>query len=89
MKDQNSDALKDHGTSIEPWAMHAARWARLGPPLRPYPEDLRRLKEAWLAVLPGGIPGRCIDVLSLGVTPEVALFPWAEKVSLRAIDSSE
>ena len=42
-----------------------------------------------MAALPGGIPGRCIEVLSLGVTPEVALFPWAEKVSLRAIDASE
>ena len=42
-----------------------------------------------MAALPGGIPGRCIEVLSLGVTPEVALFPWAKKVSLRAIDSSE
>ena len=69
--------------------MHAARWARLGPPLRPCPEDLPRLRAAWLAALPGGIPGRCIEVLSLGVTPEVALFPWAEKVSLRAIDASE
>lgn len=69
--------------------MHAARWARLGPPLRPCPEDLPRLKEAWLAALPGGLPGGCIEVLSLGVTPEVALFPWAEKVSLRALDASE
>jgi SAM-dependent methyltransferase len=85
----NRDALGDHGTAVEPWAMHAARWARLGPPLRPCPEDLRRLREAWADSLPCGIPGRRIDILSLGVTPEVALFPWADEISLSAIDSSE
>ena len=84
----NRDA-QTGGAPIEPWAMHAARWGRLGPPLRPCPEDLHRLHAAWAASLPDGIPARCIEILSLGVTPEVALFPWAEKASLRAIDSSE
>ena len=83
------DALQDHGVPSEPWAVFAARWARLGPPLRPCPEDLQRLQEAWRASLPGGIPRRRIEVLSLGVTPELALFPWAEQSSLRALDSSE
>ena len=88
MTDRQSDAQKSHGTPVEPWAVHAARWEKLGPPLRPYAEDLQRLRVAWLAARLGGISGRRVDVLALGVTPEVALFPWAEKVSLRAIDSS-
>jgi SAM-dependent methyltransferase len=50
---------------------------------------LQRLKETWVASLPAGIPGRRIDVLMLGVTPELALFPWAEQTSLRAVDSSK
>ena len=88
MTERQSDVQKDHAAPVEPWAMHAAHWGRLGPPLRPCAEDLPRLRDAWLAALPGGIPGRCVDLLALGVTPEVALFPWAEKVSLQAIDSS-
>ncbi len=89
MANPNRDAVKDHGRLIEPWAAFATTWARLGSPLRPCPEDLERLKAAWVTSLPAGIPGRCIDVLMLGVTPELALFPWAEKTSLRAIDASE
>jgi len=73
----------------EPWAAHAARWSQLGPPLRPCPEDLRRMHGAWRESLPAGIPGRRLDLLSLGVTPEIALFAWAADVHLTAIDSSE
>jgi SAM-dependent methyltransferase len=87
--DSDRHALGDNDAPDEPWAMHAARWGRLGPPLRPCAEDLRRLKEAWMASLPGGMPRGRIEILSLGVTPEVALFPWAVERSLTAIDSSE
>ncbi len=85
----HSDTAKDHGRFIEPWAAFATNWARLGSPLRPCEEDLQRLKVAWATSLPARIPGRRIDVLVLGVTPEIALFPWAEKTSLCAIDASE
>ena len=85
----NPDAAKENGRLIEPWAAHAISWARLASPLRPCPEDLQRLKETWVASLPAGIPGRRIEVLILGVTPELAVFPWAEQISLRAVDSSE
>ena len=85
----NRDAVDENGRLVEPWAAFATRWVRLASPLRPCPEDLQRLKEAWVTSLPAGIPGRCIDVLMLGVTPELALFPWAEQTRLRAIDSSE
>ena len=44
---------------------------------------------AWRESLPAGIPGRRLDLLSLGVTPEIALFPWAADFYLTAIDSSE
>ena len=89
MTNPNGDAVKDNGRLIGPWAAHAMSWTRVASPLRPCPEDLQRLKETWVTSLPAGLPGRCIDVLMLGVTPELALFPWAEKTSLRAIDSSE
>ena len=82
------NALQEHGVPNEPWAVFAARWARLGPPLRPCPEDVQRVQKAWLTSLPDGIPRRRIEVLSLGVTPELALFPWAEQTSLRALDAS-
>jgi SAM-dependent methyltransferase len=89
MTDPNRHLLRGCGEGIEPWAVFAEKWVRLGPPLRPCPEDLQRLKEAWATSLPGRIPGRRIEILSLGVTPEFASFPWAEQISLRAIDSSE
>ena len=89
MTDLSRNAVQGNGGLIEPWAAFAARWAQLASPLRPCPEDLQRLKEAWVTSLLAGIPGRCIEVLILGVTPECALFPWAEQTSLQAIDSSE
>ena len=85
----NDDAATEEGRLIEPWAAHAISWARVASPLRPCPEDLQRLRETWVASLPAGIPGRRIDVLLMGVTPELALFPWAEQTTLRAVDSSE
>jgi SAM-dependent methyltransferase len=39
--------------------------------------------------LPAGLPQRRIDILSLGVTPEIALHPWAANTCLTAIDASE
>ena len=88
MTNPDRDAVDENGRLVEPWAALAASWGRLASPLRPCPEDLQRLKAAWVTTLPEGIPGRCVDVLMLGVTPELALFPWAEKTRLHAIDSS-
>jgi SAM-dependent methyltransferase len=50
---------------------------------------LQRFHRAWLDSLPQGIPQRRLDVLSLGVTPEIAQFPWATDTQLTAIDASE
>lgn len=72
-----------------PWSTHAVGWSRIASPLRPCPEDLARLKETWIASLPNGIPRRRIDVLMLGVTPEIADFSWADEMTLCAVDSSE
>lgn len=74
----------------EPWAAHARQWNRLGPPLRPCSEDLERLSAAWRRSLPGtALPAGRLEVLSLGVTPEIAEFPWAEDFFLTAVDASE
>ena len=72
--------------ATEPWSLHASGWSQVGPPLRPSPEDLQRVQIAWADSLPGGIPARRLDILSLGVTPETALFPWAPDFDLTAID---
>lgn len=73
----------------EPWAAHARHWNRLGPPLRPSPQDLERIHGAWVQSLSGRMPERRIEILSLGVTPEIAQFTWAEDFFLTAVDASE
>jgi SAM-dependent methyltransferase len=88
MTASDRNELKDATLPSEPWAMHAARWQKLGPPLRPCAEDLQRLQETWWRSLPASKPPRGIDLLSLGVTPEVALFPWAKEVRVHAVDAS-
>ncbi len=81
-----SDSLHSQG---RPWEGLARQWSLLGPPLRPSPEDLQRLRTAWLSSLRPGIPQRPLEVVMLGVTPEFADFNWAPSFSLTAIDSSE
>jgi len=39
--------------------------------------------------LPARLPPRRLDILSLGVTPEIALHPWAPDTHITAIDASE
>ncbi len=73
----------------EPWAAHARQWSRLGPPLRPCPEDLQRLFTTWRHSRTEPLPERRLEILSLGVTPEIAVFPWADDFFLTAIDASE
>lgn len=84
------DAGGHDGLRTEPWAAHARHWNRLGPPLRPALEDLQRLQTAWLnSLTPVGLPARRVEILSLGVTPEIANFDWADNFSLTAADASE
>lgn len=77
-------------TPDEPWAAYALHWGRLGPPLRPVAEDVQRLHAAWTSsVDPAILSSRKIDILMLGVTPELACHRWAHEFQLRAIDASE
>ncbi|MBI5506339.1 MAG: class I SAM-dependent methyltransferase [Deltaproteobacteria bacterium] len=65
------------------WNQQAAQWERVGPPLRPSPEDLRhqqRVARGWAAC------GRAPRILLLGVTPELALLQWPQPRSLLAVD---
>ena len=50
---------------------------------------MERFHRGWRDSLPEGLPERRLDVLSLGVTPEIALHPWAPETFLTAIDASE
>ncbi len=68
------------------WPLHAAQWARIGPPLRPCADDVaivEREVAAWAAVR-----GRAPRALLLGVTPELATMAWPAGTTLDAIDRS-
>jgi SAM-dependent methyltransferase len=69
------------------WDNFASAYSRLGPPLRPSPEDVRFVE--------GAIDGwrsantqRKVRALLLGVTPEFAKIRLSEPCSLLAIDNS-
>lgn len=65
--------MKDH------WQAVAARWAQVGPPLRPSPDDVavyQKLVEAWK-------PQR---TLILGVTPEIEALSYPEENQVFALD---
>lgn len=70
-----------------PWERHARQWSRVGPPLRPSPEDLAVAEaalDAW-----GATTGR-VDpsVLVLGVTPELCSLATLEETRVIAVDRS-
>src|SRR6202012_5813470 len=71
------------------WEKIAHHWRLLGPPLRARVEDAQRLHDTLLAKLPHGARSRRLDVLLLGVTPELAEFPWSADFHLTALDASE
>jgi SAM-dependent methyltransferase len=63
------------------WPSHARQWEKLGPPLRPSPEDVAVVERA------AGEAG-ARRVLLLGVTPELATCAWPEGAELTAVDHS-
>lgn len=71
--------MADDGPGV--WTAQAQQWTRVGPPLRPVPEDGAHL-EAVARTL--GMP----RVLVLGVTPEMARLDWPKGTALLAIDRS-
>ena len=54
--DANRNAPGNDGALIEPWAMHAARWGRLGPPLKLTP-SVQGSSPFWNGTLYKIIPG--------------------------------
>jgi SAM-dependent methyltransferase len=63
------------------WPAHARSWARIGPPLRPSPEDVAIFARAAGA-------HAAPRALLLGVTPELATMAWPAGTVLTAIDRS-
>jgi hypothetical protein len=66
---------------MDHWSLNAQRWALLGPPLRPSPEDTAFAVKAlarW-----GNAPARA---MVLGVTPELVTLPWPARSNVYAID---
>ncbi len=66
------------------WKRHASQWARVGPPLKPSPED----GALTLAALGPAIQQAPCLLAILGVTPELVQLPWPQSVELRAYDHS-
>jgi SAM-dependent methyltransferase len=67
------------------WADLKSHWRRVGPPLRPAPQDVAFYLEAiaqWAA------PARP-RVLLLGVTPEIYHLPWPENTDFLAVDRTQ
>lgn len=71
------------------WEKFARQWRLLGPPLRATKEDAERLYAVWRSSLPHGVPEGRLEVLLLGVTPELTFFPWSADCTITALDTSE
>lgn len=69
------------------WNKLAEHWSKIKSPLHPNEEDLQRFQKTWLDTLPNA-PVH-VDVLVLGVTPELVSFPWAPETKLTAVDNNE
>lgn len=81
MTTENSESAHD---SV--WNSHAAQWSRLGPPLRPSPEDISAYEDVvgrWAAA--HGPP----RIVLLGVTPEIVGMHMPEGAHLVAIDINQ
>ena len=75
------------GTPREHWLLHAQRWNRVGPPLRPPPEDVAMSEGAVHAwhVRAGVAEPRAIV---LGVTPELVSMRWPVDTRVLSLDLS-
>lgn len=70
-----------------PWRKHALQWSRVGPPLRPSPEDVAVAREAlddWRAASGRDDP----TLLLLGVTPELCALATGWRSRVVAVDRS-
>jgi hypothetical protein len=69
------------------WGEAAYHWPAYGPPLRPGPADVRAM-EAFVARWQPQARARPLEVLLLGVTPEIATMAWPQGTRLLAVDKS-
>lgn len=70
-----------------PWRKHALQWSRVGPPLRPSPEDVAvavDAVDAWRETTGRDDP----SLLLLGVTPELCALPTGTRSRVVAVDRS-
>ena len=70
-----------------PWERHALQWSRVGPPLRPSPEDVAVAAAAldgWRATARRDDP----TLLLMGVTPELCALPAGPRGRVIAVDRS-
>lgn len=65
--------------NISHWDSHARQWSFIGSPLRPCAEDIRLITDACMV-------GKASRILLLGVTPELANYPWPDDAQLTAAD---
>lgn len=82
---------------VEHWNRHAAQWQYVGTPLKPTPQDVCQLQGVvadWqasrhgrdLAVGVADTVAADLEVLLLGVTPEIASMQWPGGTRLLAVD---
>ena len=74
-------------TARGPWSRHALQWSRVGPPLRPSPQDVAVASAAvdgWRAATGRDDP----TLLLLGVTPELCALPLGPRSRVLAVDRS-
>lgn len=67
------------------WPRHAGQWQRVGPPLRPGPDDARHV-EACITAWTNRQRRAAPRALLLGVTPELATLRWPDGTTLLAVD---
>ncbi|HET6361318.1 MAG TPA: class I SAM-dependent methyltransferase [Gemmatimonadota bacterium] len=70
-----------------PWERHARQWSRVGPPLRPSPEDLAVVERA-LGAWSTATSRLDSTVLVMGVTPELCSLTTLEGTRVIAVDRS-
>lgn len=68
------------------WTKHSQQWQKIGPPLRPQAEDLAFLSDTVLAS--SDFSRNDLNILLLGVTPEITALPWSTGSRLLAVDVS-
>lgn len=68
------------------WSRHSSQWRKVGAPLRPSAEDGALMMAAVAPAL--GRHSDALEVVVLGVTPELVQLPWPAHTRLHAFDHS-